>query len=246
MRVESEAEPARLSPEQEELVGAPLKEFGEIETPVPPPSNIHVLSIIGQIEGHTVLPPQNKTTKYEHVMPQLVAIEQSDEIEGLLILLNTVGGDVEAGLAISELLAGMTTPSVSIVLGGGHSIAVPIAVSCSYSMIASTATMTIHPLRLSGQLVVGTQQTYEYLERMQERVIKFVSEHSRCSIEGFRDLMFRTGELLRDVGTVLVGQDAVDAGLIDSVGSLADALRKLDELIAIRRKIAGRAKERIH
>jgi len=246
MRAESEVEPMQQTPEQEELVGAPLKEFGEIETPVPPPSNIHVLSIIGQIEGHTVLPPQNKTTKYEHVMPQLVAIEQSDEIEGLLILLNTVGGDVEAGLAISELLAGMTTPSVSIVLGGGHSIAVPIAVSCSYSMIASTATMTIHPLRLSGQLVVGTQQTYEYLERMQERVIKFVSEHSRCSTEGFRDLMFRTGELLRDVGTVLVGQDAVDAGLIDSVGSLADALRKLDELIAIRRKIAGRAKERIH
>ncbi|HHY62377.1 MAG: ATP-dependent Clp protease proteolytic subunit [Bacillota bacterium] len=246
MRAESEVEPMQQTPEQEELAGAPLREFGEIETPVSPPSNIHVLSIIGQIEGHTVLPPQNKTTKYEHIMPQLVAIEQSDEIEGLLILLNTVGGDVEAGLAISELLAGMTTPSVSIVLGGGHSIAVPIAVSCSYSMIASTATMTIHPLRLSGQLVVGTQQTYEYLERMQERVIKFVSEHSRCSTEGFRDLMFRTGELLRDVGTVLVGQDAVDAGLIDSVGSLADALRKLDELIAIRRKIAGRAKERIH
>ncbi|MDD2202288.1 MAG: ATP-dependent Clp protease proteolytic subunit [Firmicutes bacterium] len=246
MRVEPEAEPTRLAQEAEELVGAPLKEFGEIETPVPPPSNIHVLSIIGQIEGHTVLPPQNKTTKYEHIMPQLVAIEQSDEIEGLLILLNTVGGDVEAGLAISELLAGMTTPSVSIVLGGGHSIAVPIAVSCSYSMIASTATMTIHPLRLSGQLVVGTQQTYEYLERMQERVIKFVADHSRCSTEGFRDLMFRTGELLRDVGTVLVGQDAVDAGLIDSVGSLADALQKLDELIAIRRKIGSRAKESIH
>ncbi|HAN87666.1 MAG TPA: translocation-enhancing protein TepA, partial [Firmicutes bacterium] len=125
-------------------------------------------------------------------------------------------------------------------------IAVPIAVSCSYSMIASTATMTIHPLRLSGQLVVGTQQTYEYLERMQERVIKFVADHSRCSIAGFRDLMFRTGELLRDVGTVLVGQDAVNAGLIDSVGSLADALRKLDELIGIRRKIGSRAKESIH
>ncbi|MCR4425289.1 MAG: ATP-dependent Clp protease proteolytic subunit [Firmicutes bacterium] len=222
-----------------------LKEYGEAKTPATPESNIHVLTIVGQIEGHTVLPPQNKTTKYEHIMPQLVAIEQNPGIEGLLILLNTVGGDVEAGLAISELLAGMTKPSVSIVLGGGHSIAVPIAVSCSYSMIASTATMTIHPLRLSGQLVIGTQQTYEYLERMQERVIKFVASHSRCTPERFRELMFRTGELLRDVGTVLVGDDAVAAGLIDSVGSLKDALRKLNELIEAKRKVGTARKGRI-
>ncbi|MEA4884633.1 MAG: ATP-dependent Clp protease proteolytic subunit [Clostridia bacterium] len=246
MRVESETDPGAGAPEAQTAIGA-VREFGEAATPAPPRSNVHVLSIIGQIEGHTVLPPQNKTTKYEHVMPQLVAIEQNPDIEGLLILLNTVGGDVEAGLAISELLAGMTKPSVSIVLGGGHSIAVPIAVSCSYSMIASTATMTIHPLRLSGQLVIGTQQTYEYLERMQERVIKFVSEHSRCSAEKFRELMFRTGELLRDVGTVLVGETAVEAGLIDSVGGLSGALAKLDELIAARRKITGRkGKRRVH
>ena len=239
MRVESEVGPSVREAEVRQPAASPIKEYGEIATPAPPASNIHVLSIVGQIEGHMVLPPQNKTTKYEHIMPQLVAIEQSPEIEGLLILLNTVGGDVEAGLAMSELLAGMRKPSVSIVLGGGHSIAVPIAVSCSYSIIASTATMTIHPLRLSGQLVIGTQQTYEYLERMQERVIKFVAEHSRCTPESFRELMFRTGELLRDVGTVLVGQDAVDAGLIDSVGSLSDALEKLDELISIRRRISG-------
>lgn len=213
---------------------ANLREFGQAAEIPTPSSNIHVLSIIGQIEGHTILPPQNKTTKYEHIMPQLVAIEQDPRINGLLILLNTVGGDVEAGLAMSELIAGMTKPSVSIVLGGGHSIAVPIAVSCSYSFIASTATMTIHPLRLSGQLVIGTQQTYEYLERMQERVTKFVAEHSRCTPEAFRELMFKMGELLRDVGTVLVGEDAVRAGLIDSVGSLSDALKKLDELIKAR------------
>lgn len=214
---------------------ANLREFGQTAAIPTPSSNIHVLSIIGQIEGHTILPPQNKTTKYEHIMPQLVAIEQDPRIDGLLMLLNTVGGDVEAGLAMSELIAGMSKPSVSIVLGGGHSIAVPIAVSCSYSFIASTATMTIHPLRLSGQLVIGTQQTYEYLERMQERVTKFVAEHSRCTPEAFRELMFKMGELLRDVGTVLVGEDAVRAGLIDSVGSLSDVLKKLDELIEARR-----------
>jgi ATP-dependent protease ClpP protease subunit len=227
-------------------VGTSIKEFGQVATAPAPSSNLHVLNIIGQIEGHTVLPPQNKTTKYEHVMPQLVAIEQNPSIEGLLILLNTVGGDVEAGLAISELLSGMTKPSVSIVLGGGHSIAVPIAVSCSYSMIAPTATMTIHPLRLAGQLVIGTQQTYEYLERMQERVIKFVSEHSRCTPEAFRELMFKTGELLRDVGTVLVGEAAVKAGLIDAVGTLSDSLRKLNELIAIRRRMGTNAEGAVH
>ena len=147
-------------------------------------------------------------------------------------MLNTVGGDVEAGLAIAELIAGMSKPSVSIVLGGGHSIAVPIAVSCTYSLIASTATMTIHPLRLTGMVVVGTQQTYEYLDRMQDRVIKFVIEHSKMTEEGFREMMFRTGELMRDIGTVLVGEDAVKSGLIDEVGSLSSAIRKLDELIA--------------
>ena len=227
-------------------VGAAIRELGQVEPAPAPSSNVHVLSIIGQIEGHTVLPPQNKTTKYEHVMPQLVAIEQNPSIEGLLLLLNTVGGDVEAGLAISELLAGMTKPSVSIVLGGGHSIAVPIAVSCSYSLIAPTATMTIHPLRLAGQLVIGTQQTYDHLERMQERVIKFVAEHSRCTPDAFRELMFKTGELLRDVGTVLVGEAAVKAGLIDAVGTLSDGLKKLNELISIRRRIGTGSAEAVH
>ena len=209
-----------------------VKEFGQNENPQTSQSKIHVINVIGQIEGHTILPPQNKTTKYEHILPQLVAIEQNPNVEGLLLLLNTVGGDVEAGLAIAELIAGMSKPSVSIVLGGGHSIAVPIAVSCTYSLIASTATMTIHPLRLTGMVVVGTQQTYEYLDRMQDRVIKFVIEHSKMTEEGFREMMFRTGELMRDIGTVLVGEDAVNSGLIDEVGSLSSAIRKLDELIA--------------
>jgi ATP-dependent protease ClpP protease subunit len=208
--------------------------FGEARTPPPPVSNVHVMSIIGQIEGHIVLPPQNKTTKYEHVIPQLVAVEQNPSIEGLLVVLNTVGGDVEAGLAIAEMIDSMSKPSVSLILGGGHSIALPIAVSCKYRFIASTATVTIHPLRLSG-LVIGVPQTYEYLEKMQDRVIKFVSEHSTITQEKLRELMFRTGELVRDVGTVLVGVDAVTLGLIDEVGGLSDALRVLEKLIQEKR-----------
>lgn len=204
--------------------------FGEARTPPQTVSNVHVMSIIGQIEGHIILPPQNKTTKYEHVIPQLVAVEQNPSIEGLLVVLNTVGGDVEAGLAIAEMIDTMSKPSVSLILGGGHSIALPIAVSCKYRFIASTATVTIHPLRLSG-LVIGVPQTYEYLEKMQDRVIKFVSEHSTITQEKLRELMFRTGELVRDVGTVLVGVDAVTLGLIDEVGGLSDALRVLEKLI---------------
>ncbi len=192
--------------------------------------NIHCLTVIGQIEGHMVLPPQNKTTKYEHVIPQLVAIEESDEIDGLLLILNTVGGDVEAGLAIAEMIASMQKPSVSLVLGGGHSIGVPMAVSTDYSFIAPSATMTIHPIRLSG-LVIGVPQTYEYFDKMQERVVQFVSKNSRISREKFRELMLKTGELANDVGTVLFGQEAVECGLIDEVGGLEDALKKLYELI---------------
>ncbi|HHV62307.1 MAG TPA: translocation-enhancing protein TepA [Firmicutes bacterium] len=211
-----------------------IKQFGEMRTPEQIPSNIHCMTIIGQIEGHIILPPQNKTTKYEHILPQLVAIEQNPQIEGLLVILNTVGGDVEAGLAIAEMIESMSKPSVSLVLGGGHSIAVPVAVACTYSIIANTATMTIHPLRLSG-LVIGVPQTYEYLDKMQDRVIKFVTAHSRITEQKFRELMSRTGELVRDVGTVLVGKDAVDVGLMDAVGGLRDALAKLDELISSRR-----------
>lgn len=199
------------------------------------PQNIHALTIIGQIEGHLALPPQNKTTKYEHLIPQLVAVEQNPEIEGLMVILNTVGGDVEAGLALSEMIASLSKPSVSLVLGGGHSIGVPIAVSTTHSFIASTATMTIHPIRLTG-LVIGVPQTYEYLDKMQDRVIRFVVENSKVSEERFRELMFRTGELARDIGTVLVGKDAVKYGLIDEVGGLSHAVSKLRQLIAGRKE----------
>lgn len=199
------------------------------------PQNIHALTIIGQIEGHLALPPQNKTTKYEHLIPQLVAVEQNPEIEGLLVILNTVGGDVEAGLALSEMISSLSKPSVSLVLGGGHSIGVPIAVSTTHSIIASTATMTIHPIRLTG-LVIGVPQTYEYLDKMQDRVIRFVVENSKVSEERFRELMFRTGELARDIGTVLVGKDAVTHGLIDEVGGVSQAVSRLKQLIAERKE----------
>lgn len=193
-------------------------------------SPIHCLTIIGQVEGHVLLPSQNKTTKYEHVIPQLVAIEEDPSISGLLIILNTVGGDVEAGLALAELIAGLRKPTVSLVLGGGHSIGVPIAVAAHRSFIAPTATMTIHPLRLSG-LVIGVPQTYEYIDRMQDRVIRFVSGHSHISDGRLRELMLRTGDLARDVGTVLVGVEAVREGIIDAVGSLQDALAEVHRMV---------------
>ncbi|WP_419095360.1 ClpP family protease [Aeribacillus kexueae] len=193
-------------------------------------SNIHCLTIVGQIEGHVQLPPQNKTTKYEHLIPQIVAIEQNPKIEGLLVILNTVGGDVEAGLAIAEMLASLTKPTVSIVLGGGHSIGVPIAVSCDYSFIAETATMTIHPVRLTG-LVIGVPQTFEYLDKMQERVINFVTKHSNISEEKFKELMLSKGNLTRDIGTNVVGADAVKYGLINEVGGVGKAMKKLYSFI---------------
>jgi len=198
-------------------------------------SNIYCLSVIGQIEGHLVLPSQNKTTKYEHIIPQLVAAEQNPQIEGIIIVLNTVGGDVEAGLAIAEMISTMSKPTVSLVLGGGHSIGVPIAVSADVSFIAETATMTIHPVRLTG-LVIGVPQTFEYLEKMQERVIRFVARHSNISEELFRDLMFRTGELARDIGTNVVGTDAVKFGLIDRLGGLGDAMAELNRMIRSRKE----------
>ena len=199
----------------------------------PAKCGVQVLTVVGQIEGHITLPSQNKTTKYEHVLPQLVAIEQDPDVTGLLILLNTVGGDVEAGLAIAEMIRSMRKPTVSIVLGGGHSIGVPVAVAADHSFIVSTATMTIHPIRLSG-MVIGVPQTYEYLDKMQDRVVSFVVNNSRISTDRYRELMFRTGELARDVGTILVGKDAVKEGLIDDVGGMAEAMAKLDELGARR------------
>lgn len=191
---------------------------------------IHCLTIIGQIEGHYILPSQNKTTKYEHVIPQLVAIEESKEIEGLLIILNTVGGDVEAGLAIAELLSTMKTPTASLVLGGGHSIGVPLAVSCKKSFIVPSATMTVHPVRMNG-LVLGVPQTLSYFEKMQDRIVNFVSNNSKISAEDFRSLMMKTGELVMDVGTVLDGEGAVESGLIDELGGLSNALDFLNSAI---------------
>ena len=191
---------------------------------------IHCLTIIGQIEGHYILPSQNKTTKYEHVIPQLVAIEESAEIEGLLIILNTVGGDVEAGLAIAELLSTMKTPTASLVLGGGHSIGVPLAVSCRKSFNVPSATMTVHPVRLNG-LVLGVPQTLSYFEKMQDRIVNFVENNSKISAADFRSLMMKTGELVMDVGTVLDGEGAVECGLVDSLGGLCDALDYLNSVI---------------
>lgn len=191
---------------------------------------IHCLTIIGQIEGHYILPSQNKTTKYEHIIPQLVAIEEDTNIEGLLILINTVGGDVEAGLAIAELIAGMKKPTVSIVLGGGHSIGVPLAVSAKQSFIVPSATMTIHPVRMSG-LVLGVPQTFSYFEKMQDRIVNFVIKNSKIKEERFTNLMMNTGELAMDMGTVLNGNAAVKEGLIDNLGGLSDAIECLYHLI---------------
>lgn len=191
---------------------------------------IHCLTVIGQIEGHYILPSQNKTTKYEHVIPQLVAIEESAEIDGLLIILNTVGGDVEAGLAIAELLSTMKTPTASLVLGGGHSIGVPLAVSCRKSFIVPSATMTVHPVRMNG-LVLGVPQTLSYFEKMQDRIVNFVESNAKISGDDFRALMMKTGELVMDVGTVLDGEGAVACGLVDELGGLSDALGYLNSVI---------------
>ena len=196
---------------------------------------IHCLTIIGQLEGHTILPSQNKTTKYEHVIPQLVSIEEDRGIDGLLMILNTVGGDVEAGLALAELVAGMKKPTVSIVLGGGHSIGVPLAVAAKHSFIVPSATMTLHPVRMNG-LTLGVPQTLDYFERMQKRISKFVTQNSKISAERLTELSMNTQELVLDIGSVLEGADAVREGLIDSLGSLSDAIECLYGMIDEHRK----------
>ncbi len=206
-----------------------LSELGQLTLPKAE-SRIQVIPVVGQVEGHLIMPPQNKTTKYEHLIPQLVAVEQSEKVEGMLVILNTVGGDVEAGLAIAEMIASLSKPTVSLVLGGGHSIGVPIAVAADVSFIAPTATMTIHPIRLTG-MVVSVQQNFDYLERMQDRVIKFITAHSRIREEQLRARMMRTGELAHDIGTILVGREAVEDGLIDEVGGIGAALGRLEALI---------------
>ena len=191
---------------------------------------IHCLSIIGQIEGHYVLPDGQKATKYEHIIPLLVAIEESEEIDGLLIVLNTMGGDVEAGLAIAEMIASMSKPTVSIVLGGGHSIGVPLATSAKHSFIVPSATMTIHPVRING-LVVGVPQTFKYFQEMQKRIVKFICDHSNARPEKVNELMMRPDEMATDVGSIIDGDEAVRCGIIDSVGGLSDAIATLQSMI---------------
>ncbi|MBO5365492.1 MAG: ATP-dependent Clp protease proteolytic subunit [Peptococcaceae bacterium] len=208
-----------------------LDSYGTTSLPVPDAAPIYCLTIIGQIEGHMMLSPNDKSTKYEHLIPQLVAIEQDDNIKGVLVILNTAGGDVESGLAIAEAIRGLSKPTVSIVMGGGHSIGVPIAVSGDYSFIAPTATMTIHPVRLNG-MVIGVPATLEYMERMQDRVVAFVTENSHIDEKTFRKLMLTVGELSQDIGSIIVGRQAVEYGLIDAVGSIKEAMAKLEEMIA--------------
>lgn len=191
---------------------------------------IYCLTVIGQIEGHYILPPSNKTTKYEHVIPTLLALDEDEDIDGLLVLLNTSGGDVEAGLAIAEMISGMKKPSVSLVLGGGHSIGIPLAVACDRSFIVSTASMTVHPVRTTG-LTVGAPQTYRYFQRMQDRITRFIVDNSHMTRERYNELVLNTGELVTDIGTILEGKEAVDCGLIDSVGTLHDATDALYEMI---------------
>ena len=219
-----------------------VRELGQTQVVMPeednPRGNILCMSIIGEIEGHMMLPPQNKTTRYEHVLPQLAAAAQSTEVDGVLFLINTVDGDIEAGLAIAEMIAGLGKPTVSLVLGGGHSIGVPLAVSASYSFIVPSASMTIHPVRTNG-LVIGVSQTFEYLERIQDRIIEFVIRNSKMKEERFRSLMLNTHELAKDVGSILMGEEAVKEGLIDAVGGLYEALEKLYALIAKRKKDAA-------
>lgn len=219
-----------------------IKELGSMVS-VSASHKIFCLTIIGEIEGHMVLPEQNKATKYEHIIPQLVAVEQDKEIEGLLVILNTVGGDVEAGLAIAELIAGMKKPTVSLVLGGGHSIGVPLSVSAKCSFIVPSATMTVHPVRMNG-LVLGVPQMMNHFEKMQDRITGFVTANSNISAERFKELMMNTGELVTDVGSVLNGETAVKEGLIDRLGNLSDAIEELYKLIDSRGNINGGEKEK--
>lgn len=220
--------------DRQEYIGNNLTEFGMANLPQVS-SRIQCISIIGQIEGHMLLGSQNKTTKYEHILPQLVAIEQDKDVEGAIVLINTVGGDVESGLAIAEGISGLTKPVVTVVLGGGHSIGVPIATAGNYSFIAPSASMTIHPVRLTG-MVIGVPATMEYIERMQDRVVDFVVSHSNITEEKFRHLMLTVGELSQDIGTVVVGRRAVEYGLIDELGTIKEAMAKIDSLIEERKK----------
>lgn len=225
-------------PEDNQTIQAPeqnnIAETGSI-TSKTARGTVHCITIVGQIEGHMELPAQNKTTKYEHLIPQITAVEQAEEIDGMLVLLNTVGGDVEAGLAIAELIAGMSKPTVSLVLGGGHSIGVPLAVAARKSFIAASAAMTIHPVRMNGT-IIAVPQAFEYLAKIQERIVDFITGHSHISAERLGRLMRETGQLTADVGTVISGKQAVELGLIDGVGTLSDALGALYDMIEENRR----------
>ena len=208
-----------------------VKEFGQLTLEnTKRNSKIQVLSIIGEIEGHELLSSNSKTTKYEHVIPELAAVEDDPEIQGILILINTIGGDVESGLAIAEMIASLSKPTVSLVLGGSHSIGVPLAVSADYSFIVPTGTMLIHPVRMSG-MVIGARQTYEYFQRMQDRITGFIAAHSDADQEDVEAMMMDTGFMTKDLGTILVGKEAVKAGIIDEVGGIKEAFRKLNQMI---------------
>lgn len=217
-----------------------IKEFGKVTLENSKwKSKIHLLSVIGEIEGHEVLSSNSKTTKYEHVIPSLAQIEDDKEIEGVLILINTIGGDVESGLAIAEMIASLSKPTVSLVLGGSHSIGVPLAVASDYSFIVPTGTMLIHPVRMSG-MVIGARQTYEYFQRMQDRITGFVAEHSRAEQDEIEEMMMDTGYMTKDLGTILVGKEAVEAGIIDEVGGIKEAFRKLYRMIKKANKDSGK------
>ncbi len=226
-------ETPEVKPEDADLGAQALDSIRAVGTPLlalPPQDGVQCLTIIGEIEGHTLLPASSKTTKYEHLIPLLASIEQNPEIKGVLFLMNTVGGDIEAGLAIAELIAGMSKPTVTLVLGGGHSIGVTLAVSSSASFITPTATITIHPVRISGQVITASQ-TYDYFNRMQDRILDFIVRHSKIKQKALRALMLNTSELANDIGTVLIGKEAVDCGLIGAIGGISDAYGKLAELI---------------
>ena len=216
-----------VSKEEEKV--SEIKELGTTNMSGPSQS-IQILPIIGQVEGHVVLPPQTKSTKYEHIIPQLISMEQNDKVKGILIVLNTVGGDVEAGLAIAEMICSLSKPTVSIVIGGGHYIGVPLATSADYSFISPSATMIVHPVRMNG-FVIGVAQTFHYFKKMQERINNFIVRTSKIDKDELERMMLKSDELLNDMGTILIGEQAVECGLIDSVGGIKDALDKLDELI---------------
>ncbi|MDO4556294.1 MAG: ATP-dependent Clp protease proteolytic subunit [Lachnospiraceae bacterium] len=220
---------------QSETKNDKILEMGQLSLPGPGDSRIHLLSIIGEIEGHENLPSGSKTTKYEHVLPQLAYVEDSSEIEGLLLLENSMGGDCSAGLAIAEMIASLSKPTVSLVIGDSHSIGLPLAVAADYSFIVPSGTIIIHPVRMSGT-VIGAPQTYDYIKIIQDRITKFISDHCAISEKRLEELMMETGMLTKDVGTILVGKEAVSEGIISEIGGISQALKKLRELIAIRQK----------